>query len=79
MIDPEKILEYRLPDYLASYLINGDASGLQDDEIDKINQFLEEEGISILEMKDDSSFYWSNDLDSIGANCSTFTVIKIKS
>ena len=74
----QEILEYRLPDYLGSYLINGDASGLQDDEIDKIKQFLEEEGISIMEMLDDSSFYWSNDLDNLGANCSTFTAIKIK-
>lgn len=73
----KEILEYRLPDYLGPYLINGDASGLQDDEIDQINQFLEEEAIDILEMKDDSSFYWSNDLDNLGANCSTYTAIKI--
>ncbi len=74
----EEILEYRLPDYLAAYLINGDPSGLQDDELDKINQFLEEEGISVMEMKDDSSFYWSNDLENLGANCSTYIAIKIK-
>lgn len=74
----KELIEYRLPDYLGSYLINGDPSGLQDDELDKINQFLEEEGISVVEMKDDASFYWTNDLDNIGATCSTFIAIKNK-
>lgn len=73
----KEILEYRLPDHLGCYLINGDPSGLEEEELEEINKFLEEESISIMEMKDDSSFYHSNDLNNLGANCSTFIGIKI--
>lgn len=67
-----KIAEYRLPDYLACYLINGDAEDITEQEKQEIDDFLETEKVSILEIDDDSSFYWSNDLNNIGANCSTY-------
>lgn len=71
------ILEYRLPDYLASYLINGDASGLEGAEQAEIDLFLDEEKITILEMRQDSSFYHSNDLHNMGCNCSTYIATPI--
>jgi len=72
-------LEYTLPDYLACYLINGDEDGITDNEKAEIDAFLANEGIKIVEVKDDSSFRWCNDLNSNqGANCSTYIAHKIK-
>lgn len=71
-----EVLEYRLPDYLACYLINGDSDNLTEQEINEVNDFLKTEDIHIVDMQDDSSFYWSNDLNNLGANCSTYTAYK---
>jgi len=71
-----KIFEFRLPNYLGSYLINGDASGLEDSEIAMINKFLKKHKLDFCEMRDDSSFYHSNDLNNLGGNCSTFVALK---
>lgn len=73
-----ELLEYTLPDYLASYLVNGDSSSLTDNEIKEIDAFLEKEGVAVLEMKEDSSFRYSNDLNRLGSNCSTFICYIIK-
>lgn len=72
-----EVLEYRLPDYLACYLINGDADSITDAEKKEIDEFLEKENIAILDMLDDSSFYWANDLNNMGGNCSTYTAHNI--
>lgn len=73
-----EVLEYTLPDYLACYLINGDTDGITEQEKNEIDEYLEKQGVAILSMEDDSSFRWSNDLNNIGANCSTYTAHKIK-
>jgi len=74
-----EVLEYTLPDYLGSYLVNGDSSGLNKDELTEVKEFekeLKEEGITIVSMEEDSHFRWSNDLNDIGCNCSTFIAYK---
>ena len=71
-----KTLEYILPAYFASYLINGDHSGLTEQEKEKIDLFLEREKITILTCGDQSFFSWSNDLDTLGSNCLEFTAIE---
>jgi hypothetical protein len=70
-------LEYRLPDIYAPYLINCDPSGLEEEEILSIDAFIKDEGIRIIEVKDDSNFYYSNDMNNIGNNCSTFIAVKV--
>jgi hypothetical protein len=70
------ILHFVLTDYLASYLINGDATGLKDEEIAEIDVFIEKESIYIVSMNDDSHFRHSNDLHSSGCNCSTYIAHK---
>ncbi|HHT9135830.1 MAG TPA: DUF6926 domain-containing protein [Candidatus Wunengus sp. YC60] len=72
-----KILKYRLPNYLAGYLINGDPSGLEDTEINEIDAFLKAHKVSIISMQEDSNFYYSNDLNNMGADCSTFEGFRI--
>lgn len=67
-----KILEYTLPAHLASYLINGDASGYDDAEIAEIDNFLDKEQVSIIDIKEineGSFFKWKNDLNALGADC----------
>jgi hypothetical protein len=68
---------YRLPDYLAGYLINADATGLTDQEQTEIDLFLKKERVTIIEMREDSNFYHSNDLNKLGADCSTYVAHKI--
>lgn len=72
-----EVLEYTLPDYLACYLINGDVDSITDTERKEIDDYLESEGVTIVSIKDDSSFRWSNDLNRIGASCSTYIAHKI--
>lgn len=74
-----EVLEYTLPDYLACYLINGDADGITEAEINEIDEYLKNEGVCIVGMEEDSSFMWSNDLNKIGANCSTYIAHKVNS
>jgi hypothetical protein len=72
----DEILEYRLPDYLTHYLINGEKENLTEKEVDEIDHFLKKNGVTIIEKLEDSGFYWSNDLNNIGAYCSTFLAQK---
>lgn len=71
-----EVLEYTLPDYLACYLINRDASGLKNEEIAEIDAFIEKEQVCIVSVNEDSSFRWSNDLHSSGCSCSTYIAHK---
>ena len=53
-----------MPSYWASYLINGDDSGLEDGEKQRIDAYLCQEGIDDVMLDDDeeSYFSWSCDL-----------------
>lgn len=72
-----EVLEYTLPDYLACYLINGDLDGITEQERNEIDEYLKEQGVYIVDIQGDSSFRWSNHLNNIGANCSTYTAHKM--
>jgi len=49
-----------LPVYWSSYLINGDASGLEPGEREHIDAYLEKEGVEyVLDCEEDSRFTWS--------------------
>jgi hypothetical protein len=72
-----EILEYTLPDYLACYLINGDADGITEAEAKEIDEFLKAEGVTIVSVNNDSSFRWRNDLNNTGASCSTYIAHKL--
>lgn len=74
-----EVLEYTLPDYLACYLINGDTDSITTEEMKEVDEFLQNEGVTIVSVLEDSSFRWSNDLNNIGANCSTYIAHKVNS
>lgn len=69
-----------LPSYYASYLINGDASGLTDDEQLAIDKFiLEYPDIGLcVGCSDDSWFAHSNDLGNMGADVKEFYFERIE-
>ena len=66
-------ITYTLPAYWASYLINGDASGLEEGEQEQIDAFLEHEGLSDpLNCGEESWFAKTNDANSIGGNVTEY-------
>lgn len=71
-----ELLKYTLPIYWASYLINGDDSGLEPGEKDEIDAFLESENISILDVSEYQPFTWWNDATDIGGEVAKYTAIK---
>lgn len=68
------LTEYTLPVYWASYLFNGDASGLQDNEQAEIDAFIKREGLSWpLALSEDSWFAHSNDAGTLACDVATYT------
>jgi hypothetical protein len=68
-------ITYILPEYLASYLINGDHSGLTDQEVTEIDQFLDREKVYFVSCTDDPYFAHRNDLNSLGSTVIEYTAI----
>ncbi len=65
-----KTIEYTLPEFWASYLINGDASGMEDNEQSEIDEFLKNENLGFcLSCSDEPEFKWRNDANNLGGNC----------
>ena len=59
---PDGFIDYLLPAYWASYLMNGDASGLETGERERIGAFLKSEGLSSpVDCESESSFCRSCD------------------
>lgn len=64
--------EYKLPMYWASYLINGDSSGLLENELEEIQRFINGKGLgACLDCSDEPEFLWS-----MGADCLTYTFLR---
>lgn len=62
---------YVLPLHWASALINGDESGLTEEEVLEIKDFCRNLG-SCLDMADENEFSWTNDANSFGGAVATF-------
>lgn len=74
------VTEYSLPAYWASYLINGDASGLEDGEQETIDAWLEAhkgDGY-VTNAGEVDEFSWSNDANSIGGSVATYSFMREK-
>lgn len=76
--DMIETIELELPVYWASYLINGDSSGLEDGEQEQIDAFLAYEvpDYQCVAVSDDSWFAHSNDANDIGGDVATYTFHK---
>lgn len=63
-------IEYTLPEFWASYLVNGDASGLSDNEQEEIDAFLKNENVGFcLTCSEEPFFAWRHDGGPLGATC----------
>ena len=64
---------FELPIYWASYLVNGDDSGLEDREIAEIDSFLDSiPGWYCVGVGEGSYFSYSNDASSLGGDVAEF-------
>lgn len=72
-----KTITYTLPAHWAVYLINADASGYDDAELEAIDAFTENEGLGFcVSVSDDSNFVtWhdARDFYPYAADCAEFT------
>lgn len=64
-------IEYTLPTWLVVYYINGDATALTDDEIEKANQWYESNiKNGALSVDNNEAFFsYFNDFDKLGSDC----------
>ena len=71
----DNVTEVRLPIYWASYLVNNDASGLEDGEEDQVQQTLEHLELDkwiCVDVKDDISFEYPFLPDLLGGDYCTY-------
>jgi hypothetical protein len=78
MNKPIETIEYTLPAYWASYLINGDASGLEDGEKEGIDAFLDTESnprrLSFCDVGE-PYFARRNDANTLGGDVADYTAL----
>lgn len=68
-----EVIKYRLPVYWAGALINGDYTGLSDEEEQEINDFLKQaEGSPVSVEWETEGFYRCNDANSMAGDCADF-------
>jgi len=71
----DDVIEVRLPIYWASYLVNNDASGLEDgeeDQVQKTLEYLELDKWICVDVKDDISFEYPFLPDLLGGDYCTY-------
>jgi len=71
---------YTLPEYWASYLINGDHSGLEDADLNKIEEFLTRCKLhywNCVSCSEESWYQNANDASSLGGNVLEYTFLKV--
>jgi hypothetical protein len=71
----DDVIEVRLPIYWASYLVNNDASGLEDgeeDQVQKTLEYLELDKYICVDVKDDISFEYPFLPDLLGGDYCTY-------
>lgn len=68
-------ITYILPMYWASYIVNADYSGLEDNEQEEIDQFLAREGLGAasVQVSEDYFFKHTNDANNLGNDCCEYT------
>lgn len=82
--EEEDVEVFELPIYWASYLINGDASSLEDDEQKVVDTWLKETSehydanVSVVDCSEDQWFSHRNDATELGGMCCHYTVLITK-
>ena len=69
---------YSLPSYWASYLINGDASGMDDGDQADCDAWLASlpYGYNCVDVSEETSFRRSNDATDLGGDCAEYTFMR---
>lgn len=67
---------YTAPSYWASYFINGDSSGMEDDEIATADAFLAWVGLGAPVDCEDAGFCHSNDAGTLAGDCMTYSFLR---
>ena len=66
------LVEFKAPAAWASYLINGDASGITEDERKRADEYTR--GLDVIDCEDEAHFTWSFDL--YGGECAGGEVLR---
>lgn len=77
------IIDFVIPNWALSALINADMSGLTDEDEAKINKFVDKTvakyGYAIFSLPEDDEldlgFKYSNDIDNLGSDCSKLLLV----
>ena len=76
------ILEFRIPEWALCPLINGDYSALNEQDIEALEKFTDKcvktfghANFSLPSSELEYSFYYSNDIDNLGNNCTTLLLM----
>jgi len=73
---PEGFVDYVLPSYWASYLINGDASGIDFCEQEECDAFLiKEKLVNCVDVSGDTFFSRTNDASTLGSECANYRFV----
>lgn len=73
-----RTIEATAPSHWASYLINGDASGLSDDDERQADAWIAREGLGMPATCEDAGFCWRHDAFNecpLGADCQTYVFL----
>lgn len=72
-----ELFTYELPVYWASYLINGDDSGLEPGERQEIDAWITKQGLDRGDAVDcgEPYFSWSNDANGLGGDVAEYTFL----
>lgn len=77
----DELIDYTIPEWALSALINGDESGLNDEEQEKLDMFCKKvadefgnASFMLGDDDDDLGFKHSNDIDNLGSNCTTLYI-----
>lgn len=66
------------PSHWASYLINGDASGIEPEDVRQADAWIAREGLGLPVSCEDAGFHWRHDAYAecpLGADCQTYVFL----
>ena len=72
------VINATAPSHWASYLINGDSSGIDQSNVDATDQWIERQGMGLPVSCEDAGFMWTHDACvecPLGSDCQTYVFL----